>query len=142
MSNIVLTYDPKQVCFIVGSAIMAGYTDGTFIHVERNEDMWATKIGCDGVGTRAKSNNKSAKITLTLHQSSASNDVLSALAAADELANTGVVPYLLRDASGRTLSSSLSCWVTKYAPVDFGKEVTDRAWVIETNSADLFVGGN
>ncbi len=138
----VKTYDPKQVALIVGGSIITGFTDGTFITAERNEDMWNLKVGVDGIGTRAKSNNLSGKLTITLHQSSSSNDTLSGFAAADELSNTGAVPMLLRDASGRTLCSALTAWVKKYANAEFAKEVSNRVWVMETDQLVIFDGGN
>lgn len=141
MSN-VFTYDPKQVSMIVGGKIASGFADGTFIMIERNEPAFNLKVGTDGEGTRAKSNNKSGKITITLMQSSSFNDVLSGFAAADELSNAGVVPILLRDASGRTLCTALSAWVQKYANSEFAKEVTTRVWILETDEIDIFVGGN
>lgn len=138
----VKTYDPKQVSLIVGGKIISGFTDGTFILAERNEDMWNLKVGVDGIGTRAKTNNKSGKVTITLHQSSSSNDDLSALAAADELSNTGAVPLLMRDASGSSLVTALTAWVKKLANAEEGKEVTNRVWVIESDELIMFVGGN
>lgn len=138
----VKTYDPKQVSLIVGGKIISGYTDGTFISAERNEQMFNLKVGVDGIGTRAKTNNQSGKITITLHQSSNSNDDLSAFAAADELSNAGAVPILLRDASGRTLASALTAWVQKLANAEFAKEVSNRVWVLETDQLLLFDGGN
>jgi hypothetical protein len=138
----VFTYDPKQVSCIVGGKIGQGFSDGSFIKVERNEQAFTLKIGVDGEGTRAKSNNKSGKITLTLMQSSSYNDVLSAFAAADELSNTGAVPFFLKDNSGRTLCTALTCWVQKYPDSEFAKEVSTRTWVLETDDIEVFVGGN
>lgn len=138
----VKTYDPKNVSLIVGGKIIGGFTDGTFITAERNEAMWNLKVGVDGIGTRAKTNNTSGKITIVLHQSSNSNDDLSALAAADELANSGAVPVLLRDNSGRTLCTALTAWIQKYANAEFGKEVSNRTWVMETDQLVIFDGGN
>ena len=127
---------------IVGGKIGQGFSDGTFIKVERNEQAFSLKVGVDGEGTRAKSNNKSGKITITLMQSSSFNDVLSAFAAADELSNTGAVPFFLKDNSGRTLVTALTCWVQKYADSEFAKEVSTRTWVLETDDIEVFVGGN
>lgn len=138
----VLTYDPAQVTMIVGSKIMSGFADGTFIVAERNEQAFNLKVGVDGEGTRAKSNNKSGKVTITLMQSSSSNDELSGFAAADEFSNTGAVPILLKDASGRTIISAVTAWVQKYPNSEFQKEVTTRAWVMETDELEIFVGGN
>lgn len=138
----VFTFDPKQVAVIVGGKIMSGFADGTFIVAERNEQAFNLKVGVDGEGTRAKSNNKSGKVTVTLMQSSASNDDLSSIAAADELSNTGVVPLLVKDASGRTVIAAQSAWVQKYPNSEFAKETSTRAWVLESDELDIFVGGN
>lgn len=138
----VKTYDPKQVAMIVGGKIMHGFSDGTFITVERNEQAFNLKVGVDGEGTRAKSNNRSGKITITLMQSSSSNDDLSGFALADELSSTGAVPILLRDGSGRTLCTAATAWVQKFPNAEFAKEVSTRAWVLETDEVIIFEGGN
>lgn len=138
----VLTYDPYQVAAIVGGSIIQGYADGTFVTVARNADMWAMKVGTDGIGTRAKSSNKSGRITITLHQSSASNDLLSALAEDDELTNTGIFPFFLRDNSGRTLITALTAWIVKQADAEFALDVSNRVWIIESDDIEIFNGGN
>lgn len=138
----VKTYDPKNISMIVGGKIIGGFTDGTFIKSERNENMFNLKVGVDGIGTRAKSNNKSGKITITLHQSSPSNDDLSAFAIADETSNSGAVPVLLRDNSGRTIESALTAWVQKLPDSEYAKEVANRVWIFETDELIRFIGGN
>lgn len=138
----VKTYDPKQVSVIVGGKIMSGFSDTTFIKASRNEQAWNLKVGVDGEGTRAKSNNLSGKIEITLMQSSQSNDDLSAFAAADELANAGVVPLLINDKSGRTVLQATTAWIQKYSDVEFAKEVSTRTWTLETDQFLIFEGGN
>lgn len=138
----VRNYDPKNVSVIVGGTSIKGFTDGTFIMAERSEQMWNMKVGVDGIATRAKSNNRSGKVTITLHQSSASNDFLSGLAIADELApgGTGGVPLLIRDNNGTTLATAATAWVNKLANSEFGKEVANRVWVLETDTLVMNVG--
>lgn len=138
----VFTYDPKNVSVIVGGQTGHGFADGTFVKFGRMEPAFNLKVGVDGEGTRAKSNNKSGFIEITLMQSSSFNDVLSGYAAADELSNTGAVPLLVRDNSGRTLATSLTAWVQKYPDVEEAKEVTTRVWRFETDELDIFIGGN
>jgi hypothetical protein len=138
----VLTYDPKQVTVIVGGKIMSGFADGTFVKISRNEQAFNLKVGVDGEGTRAKSNNKSGKVEITLMNSSSSNDDLSGFAAADELSNTGVVPMLVKDASGSTICTAGTSWVQKYPDTEFTKEASTRTWVMETDLLQMFVGGN
>lgn len=137
-----LQYDPKAVTIVYAGQIMTGYDDGTFVTIERNNDMWALKMGADGIGTRAKSNDKSGKVTLTLMQSSPSNDVLSGLAIADENTGAGAAPLLVRDGSGRTVATAAAAWVTKVPSAEFGKEVANRVWILESDNLQLFIGGN
>lgn len=136
------TYNPKKVSVIVGGKIISGFTDGNFIKAARNSDMWSLKTGVDGIATRSKTNDKSGKITITLHQSSPSNDYLSTLALSDEASDTGAVPILIRDSNGTSLVSCLTGWVKKLADGDYEKEVANRVWVIETDELVLFNGGN
>jgi len=138
----VFTYDPKNFRAIVGGNILQGFADGTFIKAERNDPAFNLKVGVDGEGTRSKSNNKSGKITITLMQSSSSNDDLSTLAAKDEASNSGVVPFFGEDGSGRSLFTALTCWVQKYPDSEFAKEVSTRTWVLETDDLEIFIGGN
>lgn len=136
------TFDPKQTSMIVGGKIISGFSDGSYITAERNEQAFNLKVGVDGEGTRAKNNNRSGKITIELMQSSPSNDDLSGFALADEAGNTGAVPVLLKDGSGRTVAACVTGWVQKLANATFAKEVSTRSWVIETDNLNLFIGGN
>ena len=98
-------------------------------------------MGVTGEAVRARNNNRSGKITVTLMQSAQSNDDLSSFAAADELNDGGVVPVLIKDGSGSTVASAATAWVQKYPNTEFQKEATTREWVIETDELDIFVGG-
>jgi hypothetical protein len=138
----VKNYDPKLVTCIIGGKIMSGFADGTFIKLERNEQAYNLKVGVDGEGARAKNNNKSGKITLTLMQTSSSNDVLSSYASADELSGAGAVPFLMKDANGSSKAAALTCWVQKLPDLEDAKEITMRTWVLETDELEMFVGGN
>ena len=136
------TYDPKKVIVIVGVVPIGGFADGSFITVSRANDTFSKVSGADGVVSRAKSNDKSGEISITLSQTSPSNDVLSLIAQADELTNNGVVPIWIRDSSGRTNLLSAFAWVRKPPDVEFGKEITDREWMFDAVDIDFFVGGN
>ena len=138
----VKTYDPKQVAVIIGTRAASGYAEGSFVKVERNNDAFALMVGADGEATRAKSADKSGKITITLLASSDYNDYLSELALADELTGGGIVPALIKDNSGRSLHTSATCWVMKMPTNDFAKDNGTREWVIETDELIMFTGGN
>lgn len=138
----VKTFDPKIFSVIVGGKIMSGFADGTFIKVTRHEQAFTLKVGVDGEGARAKSGNRSGTFEITLMNSSYSNDDLSAFALADEVSGTGVVPVLVKDGSGRTVCESTTAWVQKFPDAEFGKEIGERTWIIESDEVIMFLGGN
>ena len=137
----VISYAPNAVTCIVAGNILSGWADDSMVTIERNEDAWMLKVGVDGIGTRAKNNNRSGKITFKLMQTSPSNSTLSALTVADELSGKAAFTVLIRDANGSTLVSALTAWVAKFPSTEFGKEVLTREWSIETDNLIVFVGG-
>ena len=138
----VKSYDPAQVQAILAGILISGYADGTFITVARDNPSFNSIVGSDGEGARAKSNDQSATITVTLLQTSASNDSLSALAALDEASGDGIGPFLLKDDSGRTLLQAETAWIEKPADSEFAREISNREWVIKTDKLTGLTGGN
>ena len=137
----VKTYDPKGVVATVGGIPISGYADGTFINISRQNDAYSSVAGADGEVSRAKSNDKRGELTLTLLQTSLSNDVLSGIAQLDERSNSGVVPIMVKDISGLTTFFSGSGWIRKVPDSEFGKEISNREWAFELAEMDVFVGG-
>lgn len=138
----VRTYDAKKVAVIVGGIPMSGFADGEFISVERDDDAFTKVSGSDGIVSRAKTNNRSGMATLTLAQTSPSNDVLSGFAIADELDNSGVVPMVIKDLLGNSTFFSGTAWIRKVPTAGFGKEISNREWIFDLAEIDIFIGGN
>ncbi len=138
----VKTYDPKKVHILIGGFEMVGFVDGTFLTVEMDEDAFSKVSGADGETARSKSNNTGAAATLALLQTSTSNDVLSGIYLADRLSNSGVVPILVKDSLGTTILFSAEGWIKKPAPAVFAKEISNRDWVFDLSTVDIFIGGN
>lgn len=135
------TYDPDKVIVTFGGVPLSGYADGTFVNVERAEDAFTLSVGADGETARTRNLNKSGTITITLMQSSASNDLLSGAAIADESTGLGIFPVMIKDMAGTTLAIAANAWVKKMANAEFGKEHGDREWVLEADSITMHVGG-
>ncbi len=136
------TYDPKSVLVTVGGVSMSGYADGTFLEITADNQQFTKVTGADGYTTRVKSNNYGGIMTLTLSQSSPSNDVLSGILALDRAANGGVVPVLIKDMSGNTVVFAATGWIQQFPDMSFGNEINDRAWIIDLADIDIFVGSN
>lgn len=138
----VKTYNAAEVIVTIAGIIVEGKADGTFLTIGRDNDSWASGTGSDGEGWRAKSNDKSGTAVMTILQTSASNDTLSALAALDEASGDGVGPLLVKDNSGRSLYEAETCWLVKPADGEFAREQTDREWTAKTDKLNVFVGGH
>lgn len=136
------TYDPKQVALSVNGISIGGYADGTFIMVERSNDAFSKVSGADGIISRAKSNDLSGTITITLAQTSPSNDILSALAKLDEMTNSGIFAVAVADFSGSTVCGAAFAWIRKSSNAEFSKEIGNREWVIDCADLDMIVAGN
>ena len=78
----------------------------------------------------------SGKVTYSLMASSASNDVLDALATQKTIG-----PLLIRDTNGRTVLDTPSAWVAERPAIGFGAELDEREWVLEYADGKLVVGG-
>lgn len=138
----VKTYSAKDVTIIFNGIPISGFADGTFMVAARDNPAFTSGSGADGEGWRAKSSDKTGTITLTLLQTSASNDLLSSLALLDESTGNGVGPFLAKDGSGRTLISAQTAWIEKQADSEFARDASDREWVLKTDSLSTLVGGN
>ena len=138
----VKTYNPADVLAVLAGIPISGYADGTFITASRDNPSWNSLVGSDGEGARAKSNDKSGTITFTLLQTSLSNDLLSGLITLDELSGDGVGPFMIKDNSGRTLLTAESAWIEKPADSEFGREISNREWVVKTDRLLGLIGGN
>lgn len=91
---------------------------------------------------RSMSTDPRKKVTVTLLQTSGTNDVLSTLYEADKISKNGTFPITIKDLRGTTMFGASTAWVVKKANVSFGKQVESREWTIEAADGAFFVGGN
>lgn len=137
----VRTYNPKKVSVSFAGQLLSGFSEGSFIVGEREEDAFSKVVGNDGETTRQANPNRSGSVTVTLKGSSGSNDVLSALASKDEIDGSGVAPIIVKDNNGTTLLAG-TAWIRKSANVEYSREVGDREWAFDVAELTMFVGGN
>lgn len=135
------TYDPAGIIFTFGGILISGYAPDTFITATRNSDAFTLQVGAGGQTCRSRSQDKSGTITVSLMQSSPTNDVLSALADIDEKTGSGLGAVLIKDVNGTTVISAENAWIKKKPEAPFAKEASIREWVIETGELDHFIGG-
>lgn len=137
-------YDLDQVVFALGPILVDGFQEGEGFTIS-TEPTFTMKVGADGKVTRSKTLNRTATIELKLMQSSAANDLLSALHILDRDTpnGAGIVPLLISDQSGRAVYKAAEAWIASApADVSFGNEATPRTWVIHVSELQRFDGGN
>lgn len=142
MDPTVRTYDPKAVIVTFGAVIFTGFAEGTFVSIERNGDLFEKVRGADGGVDRVNKNANDYAVTITLKQTSITNDALSAIAQADILANTGKFPLTVKDLIGTTLFFAAQAWIAKDPTDEESDTLSNREWRIDTGIAAKFTGGN
>lgn len=138
----VATYQPDFVTVAFAGVPIIGFAPGTFISAVRNNDSWNLSVGSGGDATRAKSGDRSGRVTITLLGSSASNAALSALAAIDERTGASVAPLAVKDLSGADTVIAGTAWIVKPADQEKSNEETNREWIFETDHLEIVSGGN
>jgi len=83
--NLGATYDPLLYSMSVGGIPITGLAEGTFFKAKRNVDSFTRYTGTDGETSWARQHDKSGEVSFTLKQTSATNDLLSALLQIDEI---------------------------------------------------------
>ena len=136
------TYNAGEVSVIVGSRVLTGLAEGSFVNVTRNEDPFTDpQIGVRGEATRSKTNNKSGTIEITLQQHSPDNAYLQQLVNTDENTGQGIVPVKIMDQSGTFVAIGTESYIKKPADMDFSRDAGERTWTIAVPNLDLSGGG-
>lgn len=139
----VLHYSPSDVIVtIAGLYQVEGYVDGTFINLTKNVKPYDTKKAMDGEIGRIFRKDTTFTLELTVAQTSAANNILSAIYNIDIATQIGKFPLFIKDGMGSTTFMSLSTWVQDVPAVTFSNEIESRTWILGCSQATLNVGGN
>ena len=133
----VKTYNPKEVTVALGSHIVTGFADDSFITIDPNGDGITKKVGCDGEVVRSVSPDDTYIVKLSLLQTSATNSFLQGMIAKDIKNGGGTFPITVKDLKGGMVFSTSAAWATKPASRGYGKEASNREWELHTGSATL-----
>jgi len=148
VNQILASYSPESVIIVIGndkfSHTINGYADGSFLTISRVVPHATLYTGADATNVRVVRKVRNYDITLTLHQASESNDVLSQLLMLDEESRNGddIFYITIKDTSGRTVASSSSAFIGTDPEYSFGVDLAETAWVIHAVGMELVAGGN
>ena len=85
----VKTYNPKEVIASLGSHIVSGWADDSFITIDPNADGVTKKVGCDGEVVRSVSPDDTYIVKFSLLQTSETNSFLQGCVARDRKTGNG-----------------------------------------------------
>lgn len=144
------TYAPNDVTIIISQQssgiahIISGFSEDSIVQIERNAETFTMYTGADNTSTRIYNANKSAKLTVALQQTSASNDILSQLYAndAETRDSTGLFSIHVKDLSGRSDYFSDDAYIGVVPNSNFANSMQTREWVIHAHNLETIIGGN
>lgn len=148
VKQIMATYSPEDITIILFNDRfthqVVGTTEGEFITVTRTVPHAELVNGADGSNARVVRAIKNADITMTLMQTSETNDVLSRLLVEDEITRDGrdCFGVTIKDNVGRTVMSSPQAFIGTNPDVSFAETLSDTVWVIHAIHLEQHVGGN
>ena len=137
MGGKIKTYNPKEVIVTLGSHIVTGYADDSFVSVEPNGDGVTKKVGCDGEIVRSVSPDDTYNVKLSVLQTSPTNSFLQNRFNQDIQTGEGMFPLMIHDLKGGLLFSTDSAWPVRSAARGFGRESANREWDLSTGSGRI-----
>lgn len=143
------TYSPEFTDLIVSNDnldfALTGFAEGTFISVEPVEDRMTPVYGAKGEAYRAVSAVRAFNLTVTLSQTSHSNDVLTLLLRNDRETLEGTFNLTLKDNSGTTIFTERCAYIGQEPTQTFagGGTIESREWTFHLpNPEGYMIGGN
>lgn len=144
------SYAPKELTIVISHRgtntnwSLTGYGPDTNISIERPDPTWELNTGTHGDLERIHRMDKTVRATVTLQQTSESNDLLTGIMNYDErdLRSGGLFTCTIADKSGRTAIHSTYAFVIQPTTYEFGQAASTRDWQIIMPYADQHIGGN
>lgn len=126
----VTTYNSKKVTCALGSHIVTGFADDSFISVEESSDGVSVVSGADGELARSVDPSELFTLKLSLQQQSRSNQWLNKMYYADKKSESGTFSVNIKDLLGKDTFVADVAWVTKLPNITKGKAQNNLEWTI------------
>jgi hypothetical protein len=125
----VQTYNPKEVRVTIAGQIVTGYGDGVSVQVERGiPERYVSHVGAQGEVSRTATTNRTAKLKITLKQTSPFNQTLQVI---ESTLNAAKFPVQVSNKSDlKYLAGASESWIESMPNKELGGEEQMREWVI------------
>lgn len=148
-SELLGSYSPEALMVvinhpIIGSHVVSGTADGSFLQISREVPASGLYVGSDLTAARVIRGNRASTIGITLHQSSETNDVFARLLEYDQevRSNAGLFSITIKDTSGRSEWHSPQAFIAQEPDRSFGVDIENREWSIQCIALKGLIGGN
>lgn len=136
-------YNPNEMIFTFAGLSIKGFSNETFIAIERTTDGSSSSVGAGGEVTVEIKSDDRKQITLTLQRTSKDNALLTAVWQTQRL--TGEVlfsPMTIKDGLGNDLHTAPQSWLMNEPNADYGAESGTREWLFEAAKMVSIHGGS
>jgi hypothetical protein len=125
----VQTYNPKEVRVTIAGQIVTGYADGTSVVIERGiPERYTAHVGAQGEVSRTATTNRTARLKITLKQTSPFNQTLQVI---ESTLNAAKFPTQISNKSDlKYLAGASESWIEVMPNKELGGEEQMREWVI------------
>lgn len=135
--DVQMTYNCSKVKIALGSHVVTGYAEDSFVAIDPINNGVTSKAGCDGEIVRSVDPNERFTVKLALLASSQTHKFLLNKYQQDKKDGSGMFPILINDLTGREKFSAQKAWVTKIPSKTNGKESQNKEWTLETGQANV-----
>jgi hypothetical protein len=141
-TGLLKTYDAKGCSITLGGIIVTDFADGDFISVTGMGDNFEAVTGADGSENRNNKNLTGCDVTITVSQTSLTNDLFSTKHILDKLTNAGTAAFLFKDVNGTSIVSAGQAYIKGFADMNNGNALATRAWNLRCPQAVVNVGSS
>ena len=147
-SNRLATFAPNEVDVIITQSssglnhVVSGFAEDKLVGVERAAETFSKYVGADNTTTRIYKADKSLSITLSLQQTSNSNDIMMQLYKNDVATRNGLFSILVKDNSGRSYYFAEEAYIAVVPSTSYANSMQVFEWVIHAHDSDVYIGGN
>ena len=132
-----VTYNPAMVKIALGTHMVTGYAEDSFVVIDSISGGVTSKSGCDGETVRSVDPNERFSVKLSLQMGSPTHKYLLDRYKRDKKDGNGHFPVLINDLTGKEKFSASVAWVTKLPSNTKGKEGQNKEWTLETGQANF-----
>lgn len=131
MRGDVHVYSPKNIVVAFGSHMPSGWAEDSFITITEQGDGVTDTAGADGEVVVSISDDPRFEVKVVFSYGSATNNyLLNMYNRNKQVPGSGFFPVLIRDLGDNPKFQASSAWVSKPAPITYGKTGGNQEWTI------------